>query len=97
MVPKQDDFESISKDIFRDEELVPAFGLVRQACSILEDGINSLLARSESLGERIYIQDLKPDAQFWGQCRRQWGLGFLGGPTYRERVCQYNRNWFSEQ
>ena len=96
VVPKQDDFESISKDIFRDEELVPAFGLVRQACSILEDGINSLLARSESLGERIYIQDLKPDAQFWVQCRRQWGLGFLGGRTYRERVCQYNRNWFSD-
>ena len=95
-VPKQDDFESISKDIFRDEELVPAFGLVRQARSILEDGINSLLTRSESLGERIYIQYLKPDAQFWGQCRSQWGLGYVDGLGYRDRMAQRHRNWFSD-
>ena len=96
LVPKQDDFEAIAKNILRDEELGPAFGLVRQARRILEDGINSLLTRSELLGERIYIQDLKPDAPLWGQCRSEWGLGYVGGRTYRERVSQHNRNWFSD-
>ena len=96
VVPKQDGFEAIAKNILQDEELGPAFGLVRQARRILEDGINSLLVRSESLGERIYIQHLKPDAQFWPQCRSQWGLGRVDGLTYRERVSQHNRNWFSD-
>ena len=95
LFPKRDDFEVTANVIFRDEELEPAFGLVLQAHRILEDGINSLLTRSESLGERIYIQYLKPDAQFWTECRVQWGLGYVGGLTYRERVSLRHRNWFS--
>ena len=96
LIPKQDDFEGTAKGIFRDEELAPAFGLVLQARRILEDGITSLLARSESLGERIYIQDLKPDAQFWTECRVQWGRGYVDGLAYRDRVAKQHRGWFSD-
>ena len=94
--PKQDDFEAVARDIFRDDELEPAFGLVLQAHRILESGINSLLTRSESLGERIYIQHLKPDAQLWGRCRIAWGQGRVDGLPYRERVRQYHTEWFSD-
>ena len=92
---KRDDFEETAKVIFRDEELEPAFGLIRQARRILEEDINSLLARSESLGERIYIQHLKPDAELWKRCRDEWGQGYVGGLLYRDRVAQHHRNWFS--
>ena len=96
LFPKRDDFEGTAKGIFRDDELEPAFGLVLQARRILEDGINSLLARSETLGERIYIHDLKPDAQFWAECREQWGRGRVGGLSYRDRVAERHKDWFSD-
>ena len=96
LLPKRDDFEGTAKGVFRDDELEPAFGLVLQARRILEDGINSLLERSESLGERIYIHDLKPDAQFWAKCREQWGLGRVDGLTYRQRVAGHHTDWFAD-
>ena len=95
LFPKRDDFEATAKVIFRDEELEPAFGLVLQARRILEEGINSVLARSESLGERIYIQHLKPHEQIWGLCRNEWGRGHVDGLPYRERVAQHHKDWFS--
>ncbi|MCY4652313.1 MAG: hypothetical protein OXC95_04025 [Dehalococcoidia bacterium] len=97
LFPKRDDFEGTAKGIFRDDELEPAFGLVLQARRILEDGINSLLAKSESLGERIYIHDLKPNAELWAKCREQWGRGRVDGLNYRDRIAECHEDWFSNR
>ncbi len=91
VVPKLDEFKAVTTNLLQDVELEPAFGLVRQAIRVLEDGTESLLLRSELLGKRIYIQYLKPDAGLWGRCENEWGLGY----GYRDRVIQHNSDWFS--
>lgn len=88
---KREDFKAITENLLQDEELEPAFGLVRQARRILEDGVDTLLLRSELLGKRIYIQHLEPDSAFWRLCDGRWGQGY----GYRDDVAQYHRNWFS--
>jgi len=91
---KLDDFKAITENLLQDDELEPAFGLVQQARRILEDGVETLLLRSELLGKRIYIQYLEPDSEFWRRCDGEWGRWF---PIYRyrDRVAQHHRNWFS--
>ena len=89
---KREDFKAITENLLQDQELEPAFGLVRQARRILEDGTDSLLLQSERLGERIYIQHLEPDSAFWWRCDGEWGQGY----GYRDRVAQHHRNWFSD-
>ena len=89
---KREDFKAITENLLQDEELEPAFGLVRQARRILEDGIDSLLLQSELLGKGIYIQHLKPDSPFWRRCDGEWGQGY----GYRGRVAQHHQIWFSD-
>ena len=91
--PKLENFKVITENLLQDEELEPAFGLVRQARRVLEDGTESLLQQSELLGSRIYIDYLKPDARFWRQCDAEWGRG----PGYRDRVLRHHREWFSDE
>ena len=91
LVPKLDDFKAITENLLQDEELEPAFGLVRQARRILEDGTECILQQSESLGSRIYIGYLEPDAGLWEACGAEWGLGY----GYRDRVLDHHREWFS--
>ena len=91
VVPKLDNFRERIALILEDEELKPAFDLIGQARRILEDGVNTLLIRSELLGKRIYIQHLKPDSEFWRCCDGRWGQGY----GYRDDVAQYHRKWFS--
>ena len=88
---KLENFKAITENLLQDEELEPAFGLVRQARRILEDGVETLLLRSELLGKRIYIEHLEPDSTFWRRCDVRWGQGY----GYRDDVVQYHRNWFS--
>ena len=92
VVPKLENFKAITENLLQDEELEPAFGLVRQARRVLEDGVDTLLLRSELLGKRIYIQHLEPDSQFWGKCDLEWGQGY----GYRDRVVRHHRDWFSD-
>ena len=91
VVPKLENFRARIEIILEDEELQPAFDLIGQARRILEDGVNTLLIRSELLGKRIYIQHLKPDSEFWRLCDSRWGQGY----GYRDEVAQYHKNWFS--
>ena len=93
VVAKLENFKAITENLLQDEELEPAFGLVRQARRVLEDGVSTLLIRSELLGKRIYIQHLKPDSEFWRLCDSRWGLGY----GYRDDVAQYHRDWFSQR
>ena len=91
VAPKLENFRARIEIILEDEELKPAFDLIGQARRILEDGVNTLLIRSELLGKRIYIQHLKPDSEFWRLCASRWGQGY----GYRDDVAQYHRNWFA--
>ena len=93
VAPKLDGFKAITENLLQDNELEPAFGLVRQARRVLESGTESLLQQSELLGSRIYIDYLKPDARFWRQCDAEWG----SGPGYRDRVLRHHREWFSDE
>lgn len=95
-VPKLDSFKAITENLLQDDELEPAFGLIRQARRILEDDVDTLLLRSELLGRRIYIQYMEPDSVFWRWCDDQWGRGYVDGLGYRDRVARHNRNWFSD-
>ena len=92
VIPKLENFRMRADLILEDEELEPAFGLVRQARRILEDDVDALLLRSELLGKRIYIQHLKPDSVFWRKCDNRWGRGY----GYRNDVAEYHGEWFSD-
>lgn len=89
--PNLRDFQAITTNLLQDCELEPAYGLIRQALRILESEVDSILTKSESLGERIYIEYLEPDAEFWNRCEREWGMGY----GYRDRVLEHNREWFA--
>jgi transcriptional regulator with XRE-family HTH domain len=67
-----------------------ARGLISQAMQVFTDGYDSLLRKTELLGESFYKDELKKDADFWKEAEAQWGSG------YRDSVRAVNKTWFSE-
>ena len=87
---KQQSFKAITDNLLQDRDLEDAHDFVRQACSIIESGVNNLLNVVRSVGIAIHDRQMKPDARLWGQCIDEWGQG----PGYRGRVHGHNFAWF---
>ena len=87
---KRQGFRVITQNLLDDLELEGAHGLVEQARSIFESGVNGILARSQSIGREVHSQNLEPDEGFWKRCYDEWGRG----SGYRDRVSVHHQNWF---
>ena len=87
---KRGDFRVITQNLLDDPDLEGAHGLVEQARSIFESGVNGILARNQSIGREVHSQNLEPDEGFWKRCYDEWGRG----SGYRDRVSVHHQNWF---
>ena len=89
---KRQGFRVITQNLLDDPDLEGAHGLVEQARSIFESGVNDILARSQLKGREVHSLALEPDGGFWGRCYDEWGRG----SGYRDRVSGHHQNWFDD-
>ena len=89
---KLEDFRAVATNLLQDPELEEAFGLVQQAQRILESGTEALFRKSQLLGKTIHTRFIKPNANLWNRCDKEWGRG----PGYRDRVSQHHQDWFTD-
>ena len=89
---KRQSFRVITQNLLDDPELEGAHGLVEQARSIFESGVNGILARSQSQGREVHSLALEPDEGFWKLCYDEWGRG----SGYRDRVSRHHERWFAD-
>jgi transcriptional regulator with XRE-family HTH domain len=87
---KIDKFNHATDFMLGSPNYVEARGLIAQAMQVLTDGYDSLLRKTELLGESFFKDELKKDADFWKDAEAQWG------PGYRDNVRRVNKTWFSE-
>ena len=88
---KRQEFQTITRNLIANPGLEEAHGLIEQARSIFESGINNVLARSQNMGRLVHTHHMEDSAYFWGLCRDEWGQG----PGYRNRVSVHHENWFA--
>ena len=80
-------------DLFlEDAHLEEAFGLLRQARRVVNDGAESLFKKCEIEGQGIHVRDMEPSTDLWIACDNEWGLG----SGYRDRVFGHHKNWFGD-
>lgn len=88
--PKINKFSQTAEFMLGSPNYVEARGLISQALQVLTDGYDSLLRKTELVGESFFKDELKKDADFWKEAEAQWGFG------YRDSVRRVNKTWFSE-
>ena len=87
---KLNSLSDLTEFFLKDEDLEEAFGLLRQARRVVNDGAESLFKKCEIEGQGIHIGDMEPSTELWNACDGEWGLG----PGYRDRVSGHHRDWF---
>ena len=89
---KRQEFQTITRNLIANPGLEDAHGLIEQARSIFESGINNVLARSQNMGRLVHTHHMEDSAYFWSLCRDEWGKG----PGYRDRVSGHHEKWFAD-
>ena len=89
---KRQGFREITQNLLDDPDLEGAHGLVGQARSIFESGVNGILSGSQSIGREVHSLYLEPDGGFWVRCYNEWGRG----SGYRDRVSRHHERWFAD-
>lgn len=89
---KMADFRGVATNLLNNPQWVDAHDLVRQSMRALEQGFDSVLRKSQLVGQTVHAAELRGDIDFWRDCEEQWGQG--GG--YRDRVNERNRRWFEK-
>ncbi|MGL3821332.1 helix-turn-helix domain-containing protein [Sphingopyxis sp. R3-92] len=90
--PRLKGFQEVAINILNDPEFADAHDLVRQTVRALEAGFDALIRKTQLVGQSVYADEMRVDADFWRECYREWGRG----RGYRERVAQRNESWFDE-
>lgn len=74
-------------------EYSEARDLIQQAARVLDLAFEELLRKAQIMGETSFKEALKLDPSLWVNCENEWGQG----PGYRNRVAQWNREWFGAE
>ena len=89
---KLNSLSDLTDHLLADDQLEEAFGLLRQARRVVNDGAESLFKKCEIEGEGIHTRDMEPSTELWIASDMEWGQG----PGYRDRVFGHHRDWFDE-
>jgi transcriptional regulator with XRE-family HTH domain len=84
-------FKTLASSVIKDDELVEAHDLARQAVRALVGGFDEMIRNAQLVGESIYADDLREDLEFWRACSAVAGRG------YKDRINERNQHWFEEE
>jgi hypothetical protein len=90
--PRLRAFQEIATNLLNNDDFEDAHDLVRQTVRVLAGGFDTLIRKTQLVGQSVYSDEMRPDADFWRACYREWGRG----RGYRERVAQRNEGWFDD-
>jgi transcriptional regulator with XRE-family HTH domain len=89
--PLVEKFKTATELMEGNPEYAEAKDLIQQARRVLESAFEELLRKAQIMGQTSFREALKLDPSLWVNCENEWGRG----PGYRNRVTQWNREWFS--
>ncbi|MEO9230629.1 MAG: hypothetical protein ABI216_17025 [Devosia sp.] len=86
--PKLNAFRTIAQNVLDDDELAEAHDLATQTVRTLDDGFDALVRAVQLVGESVHADVLSEDMDFWRE------VSGVSGSGYRDRINNYNRDWF---
>ena len=84
-------FKGIAGVMEGNAEYADAKDLVQQTQRVLESAFEELLRMVQLKGRTAFKEALKHDPSLWAQCESEWGRG----SGYRDRVAEWNEQWFN--
>jgi transcriptional regulator with XRE-family HTH domain len=91
--PLVDKFKAMTEVMADNPELAEAKDLIQQARRVLETAFEDLLRKAQIMGQTAFKDALKLDPSLWVNCDGEWGRG----PGYRDRVADWNQQWFGAE
>jgi transcriptional regulator with XRE-family HTH domain len=91
--PLVEKFKTATELMEANPEYVEAKDLIQQARHVLDSAFEDLLRKAHIMGLTAFKEALKLDPSLWLNCESEWGQG----AGYRDRVAQWNREWFSAE
>ena len=91
-MPKLEGFRQIATVFLDDERYCDAHDLIHQALRAMEADFDKMILKARIVGQSIYTEEMRGDAEFWQRLSKEWGRG----SGYRERINALNAAWFLE-
>ncbi len=88
--PAVEKFKGVTELMEGNPNYAEAGDLIQQARRVLESAFEELLRKVQLMGRTSFKDALKLDPTLWAQCENEWGQGY----GYRDRVANWNRQWF---
>ena len=89
--PAVEKFKGVAGVMEENPEYAEAKDLIQQAQRVLESAFEELLRMVQLRGRTAFKEPLKHDPSLWVQCESEWGRG----SGYRDRVADWNEEWFN--
>lgn len=91
--PLKDELIVLINNMLSQNDLQPAYALLKQLKQITEKRLGSIYQIAFSEGRAVYKEDLSSDNQLWISLSEEWGKG----PGYKDRVSSYSEDWFHKR
>lgn len=88
--PLQDELLVLINNMLSQNELQPAYSLLKQLKNTTEKRLDDLYQMTLARGRSTYESKLKADSAFWNDLYAQWGIG----RGYKKRVAHQSEQWF---
>ena len=89
--PTVERFKGVAGVMEENREFAEAKDLIQQSQRVLESAFEELLRMVQLKGRTAFKEALKHDPTLWVQCESEWGRG----SGYRDRVAEWNEQWFN--
>ncbi|HDR9492864.1 TPA: helix-turn-helix transcriptional regulator [Burkholderia stabilis] len=86
-------FQAVAENLRTNPDYAMAVSLVSQAEKVMLVAFDGVLAKMRLLGETLFEEEMRRDAEFWRNCENEWGKG----PGYRDRIVDRSKQWFDDE
>ncbi|KGS44884.1 transcriptional regulator, XRE family domain protein [Burkholderia pseudomallei ABCPW 107] len=86
-------FQAVAENLRTNPDYAMAVPLVSQAEKVMLVAFDGVLAKMRLLGETLFEEEMRRDAEFWRSCENEWGKG----PGYRDRIVDRSKQWFDDE
>lgn len=81
------------QNALQNPQLIEAHGFLRHFQTQVDTAVSDFYQQIQSLGETVFLEQLRNDNDYWSRCADRWGAG----KGYKDDITSWTDDWFSKE